>query len=518
MWSLRILNGPLAGRTFQLKEGENLVGRSPECHISLASNGISKKHAKIIVSGKNLSVVDLQSSNGTFVNGVRIQTRILNPVQDKIAFYDVLVSVDSMQSLGPAPVMGSGSAQPLWQSSPASQPQSMPQAQPERNPVNMVSTYVEEVAMPGVYRLLELFEFKQVLGGFLLSFVFLVTLLSVFPLMRITKASIEKESQFRARGIARTLAVTNRGALQQGLESSLNTQIADYEPGVRVALIISAKDGSIIAPASKAAGYANEPFIHRARKQQVEVVEQIDDSLIGASVPIMAFNSETGTQGVLAYAMVLYNMGSLAIDDSRTISLFIQTLFIALILGSILFYFLYKLVEHPISSINKQLDLALKEEGKSVQTAYLIPTLEKLVFNINTALNRVSFGAPKEPPRNTTENKKAELINIAQISSNPCMVLDKDRLISFVNAPLEDLIGMRLASVQEQALDILIDEALRQSIVDLADRAMAQPSLIASNELDLAGKNYDIDAQAVMGPQAVDFYFISFRRKGDDAL
>ncbi|MEQ1876122.1 MAG: FHA domain-containing protein [Bdellovibrionia bacterium] len=521
MWSLKILNGPLAGRVFKLKEGENLVGRTPGCDIVLESNGISKKHCKIIVSGKSLSVVDLQSSNGTFVNGVRVQSRILNPMHDKLAFYDLLVLFESQamqQQLPGGPgSMNPSAAQPVWQNSNlAMQSEPAPNEKPEKNAVEAAQSYIDEVAMPGVYRLLELFEMKQVIGGFILMFVLLVTLLSVVPLVRITKSSIETESIRRARGVARMLAAANTSFLQQGLDSALTTRAAEYEEGVQIALLISAKDGSILAPVSRGGAYANEPFIHKARKQNREVVETIGSDMIGASVPIETYNAETGGRTPIAYAMVLYNMGSLAIDDGRTISLFVQTLFIALVLGSILFFFLYKLVEQPLVAVNQQLDYALKNDGKNVTNSYLVPSLEKLVANINTALNRVGFGGAKEAPRNTSENRKLEACNIAQISSSPVIVLDKDRLISFVNQPLEDLMGMRLASVQEQSLEILIDDALRQSLQDLVDRATAQPGLIASNQLDMAGKNYDIDAQAIMGAQSPDFFYISFRKKEDE--
>lgn len=520
MWSLKILNGPLAGRLFQLKEGENLVGRTPECDIVLTSNGISKRHCKIILSGKSISVVDLQSSNGTFVNGVRIQSRILNPMVDKLAFYDVLVQIESQaqqQQLPGGPgSMNPAAAQPVWQSNNlAMQSQPAESEKPERNAVQAAQNYIEEVAMPGVYRLLELFELKQVIGGFILMFVLLVTSLSVIPLVRITKASIEKESAQRARGIARSLATINGPFVMQGLDSALTTKLADTEDGVQIALIVAA-NGSIMAPVSRGGAYANEPFIHKARKLNYEVVEQISGDLIGASVPIQTYNPETGSRTPAAYAMVLYNMGGLAIDDGRTISLFVQTLFIALILGFLLFFFLYKLVEQPIVALNKQLDVALKNDGKTVKSSYLVPSLEKLVFNINTALNRVSYGGAREAPKNTSEMRKVETCNIAQISSAPAMIIDKDRLIVFINQALEDLIGMRLASVQEQSLDILIDDALRQSIQDLVDRAIVQPALIASNQLDLSGKNYDIDAQAIMGASDPEMFYISFRKKEDE--
>jgi hypothetical protein len=526
MWSLRILSGPLAGKIFKLKEGENLIGRSPECGILLNSAGISKRHAKIIVSGQRFSVVDLQSSNGTFVNGIRIQSRIFDPLRDKVSFYDLLVAVE--QEGGTASIQGSiagtsgglPSTQGAWTQgnlAMQSQPQMSPTA-PAKNPVEVAQAYVDDVAMPGVYKLLELFELKQVLGGFILAFVFLVTLLSVIPLIRITKSSIEKESRLHARTIARNLAQSNLVALQQGVDSALSTRGADNEDNVQAALIVSAKDGHILAPVSKSGSYANEPFIHKARKQNREIVEQINDNLIGVSVPIRSFNVEQGGATVSAYAMVLYNMGGLAVDDGRTISLFVQTLIIALFLGAILFFFLYRLVEHPIISLNRQLDLALRDERKDVQTTFQIPSLQKLIFNINTALNRVSFGGSKEAPKNTLENKKIEITNLAQLAQNAVLILDKDRLVIFVNPRFEDLSGMRLASVQEQSLEILSDQALKLNIIDLIERCALQPQLIASNTLEISGQDFEIDAQAIMGTAVVEFYFVAIRKRAEDLL
>ena len=62
------------GRHWPLFEGENLVGRaetSVKCDVAIAHGTTSTRHAKI-VCGAQVQVVDMKSTNGTYVNGKRI--------------------------------------------------------------------------------------------------------------------------------------------------------------------------------------------------------------------------------------------------------------------------------------------------------------------------------------------------------------------------------------------------------------------------------------------------------------
>ncbi len=57
---------------FELREGKNFVGSSPEAHIFLPENGIEKFHFSVRVGKEKASVVDLDSDTGIFyVNGER---------------------------------------------------------------------------------------------------------------------------------------------------------------------------------------------------------------------------------------------------------------------------------------------------------------------------------------------------------------------------------------------------------------------------------------------------------------
>jgi predicted component of type VI protein secretion system len=54
--------------------GEVVIGRSSECQWAIPSSGVSRKHARVSRQGLDVTIEDLGSSNGTFVNGERLGT------------------------------------------------------------------------------------------------------------------------------------------------------------------------------------------------------------------------------------------------------------------------------------------------------------------------------------------------------------------------------------------------------------------------------------------------------------
>ncbi len=60
------------GRTFELRPGEVLIGRSSSCHLVLDDGLVSRRHAQIVVSDERALIEDFGSANGVFVNGERV--------------------------------------------------------------------------------------------------------------------------------------------------------------------------------------------------------------------------------------------------------------------------------------------------------------------------------------------------------------------------------------------------------------------------------------------------------------
>ncbi len=66
-------------RDFPLTGDSVVLGRRPECGLRIASSDVSRQHCQLTVKGKELTIKDLGSSNGTYVNGKRVAETKLTP-------------------------------------------------------------------------------------------------------------------------------------------------------------------------------------------------------------------------------------------------------------------------------------------------------------------------------------------------------------------------------------------------------------------------------------------------------
>ena len=69
---LLAITGPYAGTVFTLNEGSMTVGRETGAEILLNDTQVSRRHAQFITDQGETKIVDMSSTNGTFVNGERI--------------------------------------------------------------------------------------------------------------------------------------------------------------------------------------------------------------------------------------------------------------------------------------------------------------------------------------------------------------------------------------------------------------------------------------------------------------
>lgn len=519
MLVLKIHNGPQAGKEIPLQEGTYILGRSDKTDIKIASSQISKQHAEISVHGTRVFIKDLKSRNGTFINGLQIREEEVKP-KDKITLHDVVITIKdnntnltSHRETKQIPFANQGNLavdQNQYQEAlfdPATQNQEQsPQPEKQLSMQEKIDHYLESVMLPGVYKLTEWLEFKWVLGLFLGVLILLVTVLSTIPAISLLKSSVEKESQRRALTIAKNMAIINKSPISQGVHSAINLSSATNEAGVLKAIIVDS-NGSIIAPSTSAGKHPNIPFLHTARLDGKTAVKQINSNEIGAIVPINTYNSETGSQSVSAYSFVLYDMGSIAIDDGRTLSLYIQIFFISLIVGGILLYFLFKIFEYPIAQVNSQLDKELKNPMGNISLKYNFSLVQKLISNINSALTR---SQTEDSPQVFNFDRSSEINNLIQIIGFPAVaILYHNNSISAFNDVAGEVLGFNNDTIG-QKVDSLGDQALRLNLKDLIDQCTINPSMLINNQLDIAGSAYDLMGQSVYGTNEIEYFIISF--------
>lgn len=91
-WHVAVEKGPKELRGIDIEvTGPVIVGRSPDADIVIGGGFVSGRHARFQLMGSNLFVEDLDSKNGTAVNGEYINEPV--PVRDKdaITIGDVVI-------------------------------------------------------------------------------------------------------------------------------------------------------------------------------------------------------------------------------------------------------------------------------------------------------------------------------------------------------------------------------------------------------------------------------------------
>jgi DNA-binding winged helix-turn-helix (wHTH) protein len=93
---------------FLVAEGANVLGRDPEADVFIDNTAVSRRHARISITAGRVKLEDLESHNGTFVNGLKVTT---SPVEisdgDVITLgpvtmiFRILAPQGSTETLGP---------------------------------------------------------------------------------------------------------------------------------------------------------------------------------------------------------------------------------------------------------------------------------------------------------------------------------------------------------------------------------------------------------------------------------
>lgn len=85
---LRAVDGDDAGKVYPISAPQVVLGRLPECDITLTGAAVSRRHARIQREGERWTVTDLGSTNGVRVNAQPVQVSEIKP-GDRIEVGDV---------------------------------------------------------------------------------------------------------------------------------------------------------------------------------------------------------------------------------------------------------------------------------------------------------------------------------------------------------------------------------------------------------------------------------------------
>ena len=81
MAKLVLLSAGMTGRTHELKVDKTTIGRVEDNTFQIAEPSVSSHHCEVLLRGSDIVVHDLNSTNGTFINGEKVTESVLKPGQ-----------------------------------------------------------------------------------------------------------------------------------------------------------------------------------------------------------------------------------------------------------------------------------------------------------------------------------------------------------------------------------------------------------------------------------------------------
>jgi pSer/pThr/pTyr-binding forkhead associated (FHA) protein len=81
MAKLVVLSAGMAGRSYELNVDKTTIGRVEDNTFQIAEPSVSSHHCEVILRGGDVIIKDLNSTNGTFINGEKISDGVLKPGQ-----------------------------------------------------------------------------------------------------------------------------------------------------------------------------------------------------------------------------------------------------------------------------------------------------------------------------------------------------------------------------------------------------------------------------------------------------
>lgn len=124
MAKLVVLNAGLSGRSHELTVDKTTIGRVDDNTFQIAEASVSSHHCEVFLRGSDVVVKDLNSTNGTFLNGEKVSEVVLKPGQTlRLGQVELRLETDGAPSApaaapsAPSPAPASASSKKMDQTS-----------------------------------------------------------------------------------------------------------------------------------------------------------------------------------------------------------------------------------------------------------------------------------------------------------------------------------------------------------------------------------------------------------------
>lgn len=511
MIRLIVREGFLEKKEFSLQDGSYILGRDSTCDLVLNAQGVSRRHAKIEVNGQVVTVSDLGSSNGIFINGLQVQEKELHQ-GDIISFAHVALEV----SLQPV-FVSSYDATPLQRKSFKSK----------------FKKWFHENAERELNQVLNNVHLGVIYGGLFLGFVIVNLFFTLGPSISESRQFIKNEAHKRGSFLVSRLVDLNEQAIIHNDISRIDVSNIDELEGVVSAVIIrpfvdyeGALRAEIIAPIHRAAAMDVElPWVIKSLGKVKEIkdvegnkkkivtqdqgfyVHEIDDQKILFSKPI--FETVNGEQTVAALAQITLGVPGLKINSTTYWTMFTKALLAALFLSFIFILLFQKLTKHHLNLLYKNISSPQALEGRVIKSPVKFEPVQKIVNAMNEALDTIKNRASLTTESVTEDYNQEKIEALLKVSHEGMAILDFSNRIVVLNSQFENLFLIPEGSSHYQnIMDVMEDTSLVESVLELIKNQVAKGERLARRD----GHVVDVQVQFVRNQRgSIEYSILSVK-------
>lgn len=504
MYKLVAVGGKLRGKEFELKEGENSLGRSMEVDISLSVDGISKKHINITVNGESCFLEDMGSSNGTFLNGQLIKKATVKS-GDKVAIPNVifqLVYVKEKKIIIKKKVAKNN----------GEDDESLSYKEPEpKGLLGKMKFFFKTKIMNVIYNFNEQYEWNVLLGILLFLFIVANIGLTIGPVLQDSKRFLIKEIAQRGTQYAKEVSRFNAVALKRGDLDRINTNFLDSDAEGVVAYELFDTEGRIVRPLNKLNARVNDSFSVRSKfffKNYENInknfIERLNDGEIGIARAILAHNVQTGQQDAVGIIAIKFKPATLTLQASNNSTAYLEALIITCFVGIFFFGMVYYMTRKPIDEMRVQIEEVLRGKRKELTSKQIFTEIHPLRSSINSILQRLRELQSEDDGEFAELEEDGAYVrtlnSLMQGAQGPVIILNSEKNIEHINLECEDLVGIRESLGQGTSLmDSARDQGFAATVIDLCDKSANSEGSNESEIYEISGKEYAIHVSSLIG-------------------
>ncbi len=493
--------------SYDFMDGNYKIGRSSKCEIRIDSPQVSKEHALLVIKEDKAAIVDLGSSNGTFVNGILIKKQRIEPKDEiSIAGYKLVIGKDfkkqkiELESSSISPVLGNSNlAEDVNLKNELGESEIRKNLSPQERFLELI-----EKSLQPFYDVTKSVDWRLILSGIIVISLTLSVILTVIPFISWGVSSIKEEALNRAHVLVSQVVRENYRILTKGGDiSELTVDILEVEKSILSAYIFDAKTKTILAPAKHFNKNTSDIWIISAldriiKNNEKKVSLERKKGLYVLAQPIEFYSVQAKEQELAAVVVAYFEIPD---NLTSTFQPFVSALLFAIFIGLLAFYLIFKQLTFPISQLNEQLDAALKGEPVSVRCESKFGELITLSESINFAVSKIrqsDAGAiMQEDEKKEDDEYLKSMIEFCEGSSDGIILLDSQKRVKYLNNVIEELVGMRLQYSQGQNIsDACKDPGLAGTAIDLVDNVLKSIGQTQIASLDINGINREIVAAA----------------------